>query len=791
MGRLLGFALLVVGLGALWVVLSLVFPPRETAPRSPAQTAEPAVRVEQHGAELARDPASLVLEREALRPGRGKTVAAPSVRVTNSQPPARAPIEGRVVRPDGTPVPGAEVVLECAPPYRSKLGPLARAETDAQGRFGLDCHRVGPFRVLATERVAEVVVAEVAREEVYPNRGALELVLHSALAFGRVVDDLGRPVTDFRITWTPLPEGGGRAGAGERFRSSGGEFSSQLWPGAWRASVDPEADLLPAQLELSVPVLEPMRIVLARPAVVRESVVDVEGEPVHGARILHGGAGWGESAGDGTFELKVQPDQIVKLRAHRERCAPSETIEFSLAAGEERNDIVLRLGPAARLTGEVIDPHGRPVSGREVRINAQMQPGVSYGSEAPQSLQTDANGRFEAEVLPGPLYASVKLDDYELQARSWTDVRTCVRRVTLAPGESTHIRLDMRGRPVRLHGRIEVDGSAPTWAHVTVRNPLGGPWHEATFADGVYEALVPEPGAYSLSVSLEELNVQPDVDVPAGEEWRFDVLIPLHRVTGHVRDEAGNPLEGIVVDAMIHGGGQALRASGRAETDRDGAFSLQLLPGTYRVHPRADFEEQRSFREPEAQLVNVETERERTGVDFVLQSTGALDGVVRRQDSGALDEILVVALSTSDDSEGRDPYAHDGAFHIPLDGGTYRVTALGSEGGTYFTTADPLHVELAPGAVRRLELRLVDCTLVSVRLVGPGGNPVSPPADLEAIDAYGRSLPATKHAGDVAALLLIAPGPYTLRASHAGRLFERELSLPVGETEREVEFILE
>jgi carboxypeptidase family protein len=533
MGRGRWIALLaVLGLGVAWLWRNAAAPRVEAVVET-----QPVVEEVRPESELSTPGVQPVaVEREA------RIEADPDAKtVRGSRGPAArtrsgAPITGRVVRPDGTPVVDAQVVLECAEPYRSRLAPLDTTRTDARGHFALDCGRSGPFRVEATERVDERVVGQVAREDVFPNRGPLELVLVPALVHGRVVDDAGNPVTDYQLAWTPLPEVKGRPPEpGERIHSASGEFTTPLSPGAWRANASvPQLALQPASIELSVPSLETVVIVLARQGVVRGTVLDAADEPVSAARITLDGRVRTTSGSRGTFEIEVTPGAAFTLAARHDRHAPSEPVELSLEPGEERDELILRLGASARVTGEVIDPQGRPVAGRRVMINRQVSGSGMVGVE----VETDASGRFETQITPGFLCAWIEFEDDELEALgrprpdpgasrpSWT------RSVILGAGESAHLRFVMGAAPVRLHGRIDVGGKAPANALLCLRGFMGSSEQALRTSDGRYEFLVPEPGCYMLSVTADDQNVQPLVEVPEGREHRFDLSIPLGRVSG-------------------------------------------------------------------------------------------------------------------------------------------------------------------------------------------------------------------------------------------------------------------
>ncbi len=709
-----------------------------------------------------------------------------------------AVIVGRVVRWGGAPVAGADVVLESPEPYRSSLGPLASTRTDGRGHFALATSYAGPFRVTATERVADRVIAQTARDDVFPGRRELEIVLHPALVQGWVVDDLGRPVTDFRIDWTPLEKdlAVSPGKAGERFQSTSGAFTATLSPGMWRASVKGSGDFWPAQLDVGVPPVEPMTILLHRHGIVRGTVVDEAGKPVAGARIVAPEAAREGcfSRKDGSFLLKVLPDTPFSLWAEGLLRAPSAIQSLLLAPGEER-ELVLRLNRVGRITGEVVDPWGRPASGRKITFAQDGISGVWIAGQQPHGVETDGQGHFEAEVTPGIYFLSVTLGEAELDSlgRSAADDPTkCVRRVKVGPGEAVPVRMAIGGTPVRLWGRIEVGGEVATLRQVFAKGYGGGRSWYASLDGGCYEVLAPEPGPYTLGISVEGLHLQQCVDVPDSEEYRFDVHIALGQIAGSVRDELGNPLKGITIDAMSHGVTQSSRSSVRAKTDKTGAYSIKLTPGIYRILALTALEEARSFIEPEPFITEVEPNTDRHGIDFVLQTTGAIQGVVRRADGGTLRGALVhVRRHTDFTSEWSRSTDDAGSFHIPLKGGSYWIRAMGSDGDVDYALAEPLRVDLQTGAVQMLDLRLVAGTLVTVRVLDAQCHIAWPWAEIEALDQRGRSFPADTRDPDVYVLWLAPPGPYTLRARHEYRIFERALVLPPGDPRMHLEFRME
>lgn len=115
--------LVALGLGALWI-----FGGRSTGSHAVVDVAQPAASLDApEEVELAPpgSVASVAHEPEAQRsPAPVTQVVREASSSSAAAARSNAPIAGRVVRPDGTPVPNAEVELEYAEPFRSKLGPL-------------------------------------------------------------------------------------------------------------------------------------------------------------------------------------------------------------------------------------------------------------------------------------------------------------------------------------------------------------------------------------------------------------------------------------------------------------------------------------------------------------------------------------------------------------------------------------------------------------------------------------------------------------------------------------------
>jgi len=124
---------------------------------------------------------------------------------------------------------------------------------------------------------------------------------------------------------------------------------------------------------------------------VRGRVLDPQGRPAAGARILEGyGRGREASAArDGTFELVGMPCKL-HLSAVLPGFAPSEMVVFEHRGDATADGPVLVLRPAHRVAGRVLDVDGHAVDGATVECSL-------FGCE---SARTTSDGTFELVDLP-------------------------------------------------------------------------------------------------------------------------------------------------------------------------------------------------------------------------------------------------------------------------------------------------------------------------------------------------------------------------------------------------------
>ena len=304
------------------------------------------------------------------------------------------------------------------------------------------------------------------------------------------------------------------------------------------------------------------------------------------------GPGSGTTAADGSYSLKVEPGSWTisfdPSADHRGGwygsggwvATQAEAVPV-VVAGSDRTgiDVVLPFWP--RISGTVLDTHGAPVAGMTV----ELWSGTSWRE------------RWVTSAADGGFFVHVRGDrEWRLVTAGLERFLATERVVTVADADVPGQDLVVAARPV-IRGRITDPSGSPVvgvQVRATQVNGGYGQWTTATDDDGRY-TLHPVVGA-TVTVSLIDPS---GVHVPGyigasgwvastpqtialdADEVREDAIVMpayLH-LTGHVRDEGGNPIEGGHVAAYT--GADSLPYAADVVTGADGAFDLRLAPRDY------------------------------------------------------------------------------------------------------------------------------------------------------------------------------------------------------------------
>jgi hypothetical protein len=655
-----------------------------------------------------------------------------------------------------------------------------------------------PLPIAAEARVEQVAAALASKD------GDEEPTPGEALS-GRVVDDLGAPVTAFtlHVRNDLLKSSFSRA-----IESATGSFElTGLTPGTWRvlllnaewqpSSKDERVELPQGEDELV--------LVCPRPVRVSGSVVTPDGAPAPGARIqvLVSGIDRAvstsfEAAHDGSFDLEGLRPGALSLTASLTGYASSQPEAFDVPPGSAQEGLVLRLRDAGRIEGLLTTSAGAPVAGRDV-FAARLPSGFAIGLGGSQA--TDAGGRFAFPDLAPGLYAiSATLLPAECGR---TDAPSEVREhVELSAGATATVHLGgIPPRPIEVWGEVRA-GGRPLSGAIVEAMPEDDPAlsfrvQACSGEDGVYTLEVPRPGNATFVVELRGTSVVRHARVPDEPRWRFDIELSDAHIAGRVVDREGRGLRDVSVQVepdAAHARRFSHVAYALVETDEDGGFRFESLPeGVYSVwageppptgsvenHAAAASAMGRSSRHG----LELKPGRSIDGIELTLSPEARVRGRLLSSDRSSIEYGSVVLR----DAAGRVLARRE---LLPAQGGA-RFECSRLEGGTYYAsawappgrvTAQPVEIAVAPGETREVELELADGAFALVSLRDTAGVAIEP--HVRALDARGWD--AAEPLGAPAQTLEkrigpLAPGAWRILADDgAGHGASAEIELVPGE----------
>lgn len=718
-------------------------------------------------------------------------------------------VSGRVVDGDGRPVPGVlvrwdlvdwrrlEVDFTLAPLLHQALEGFAYPTTDLEGRF-----RAGAFAGRAPYRMDFVKGGYASRSYRWdPASGEqeLEVVLARGGAIEGVVMDLERaePVTSFTVFAPRRVELSQDAPGRFNFFSGGETFESPLGRFLLSPVEAGSAELIvsaPGYVSTTVEGVavaegETTRgviVALVRGGVVRGEVVDPDGRPAPGARVLalhddgpvrRGGAGRDEARrraraggvpplppavlgyaanlgflddrsartdGAGRFELVgVEPGRLRIVALHPDWCAGASGV-LELEGDSPLSDVRVELESGGGLVGTVLDRHGRPLEGALVIVAApaRFAGDASTPAGGLYSGRTGASGAYRIErMTPGSYVVVLARGDEAL------DLATVLGRldldvVTVPQGEPVrHDIVDQAAGACRVHGVVSDAGRPLTRGRVTALyleadNVLGVDFKVARVnADGSYEFEGLAPGEHLFRVEGAGVPVSRVVEVPDLPEERIDLFAHEGVVAGRVLEErTGEPVPGarVVVRSAERSRGTGLLGAFlardgfalRATADRDGAFEVRRVPpGRHELLVEVPGPARERLGAPEARTLELREGERRSDLTLHLPSALGLEGRVLDSEGRPVGGARVRALR-ADGSDLRP----QGARAEP--DGSFRIGGLAA--GTYLLLASAAgHADgrlegarVEPGGVP-VEVVLPRGVEVVLRVRRPDGSPVA------------------------------------------------------------------
>ncbi|HEX5715930.1 MAG TPA: carboxypeptidase-like regulatory domain-containing protein [Thermoanaerobaculia bacterium] len=428
-------------------------------------------------------------------------------------------------------------------------------------------------------------------------------------------------------------------------------------------------------------------------------VVDSEGHPLAGVEIWRPTEGSDDvvaavSGPDGSFTYPF--DGVFPLGA----CPPGWLPDESPAKGEEPMGFQIRLRPATRIAGRVVDASGEPVEGVQVQawlagVDRGCAVYLHTGCPGPADRRTgdtDADGRVVFESLE-PGWWEVHLSD------DWYLVE---RRLGEAGKSADEIAFALPERLVPLEGRVvDEDGAPVAGARVSVSGDR--PDSEArTGTDGGYRFPRVLPGRQRLEVRHADFGLAVEMVEMAGPRTRLDVRMPRATVVqGRILGRDGS-----LVAAP------SLRVDKEpVEVDVEGRFRFSLTPGEHEIRAEAP------DRAPDERRVTAAGDP--IDLDLELGRPGAIVGRI-----GDLAERQFVSLGLQDGSRESSAEARadeQGRFQLTgVAAGAWTLVATDNLGRTI-----ERQVQVEEGRVTMVpELLFPPLPAVRGRVLDPDGRPI-------------------------------------------------------------------
>ena len=655
--------------------------------------------------------------------------------------PAGEELRGSVRDGDGHAVAGAEVrvgsfgslgcrgIAFCEAPVSTDQGGVFRVTGLGRGRVMVAAR--------ANARDAWQVIGPVATDDEIE----LQLPRRSLLQLRPSRDD-GAPVTGLQLELYCGPDLHElrRAGLQELLPTGA---PRQQGDGVWSFGEVPigcytlhlQADgALPADVMVVLPQREPAAVCLRAAASVRVRVRDAAGQPVGGARIYvdadgastravmptsYGMPRWvslplaaGVTDREGELQVAVPRKGGWVKATHPLHIAAGVLVEPGAATAE-----VTLLQPGG-LTGRLFD-HGVPADPRRWCVVAESE---TIGTVPLPNLRTGLlpDGSFAfPNVAPNEyrVYAAEMPKAALSLTRLGTDLRDLTgpsskffgegpvgHQVTVAAGTNATLEFDVDPNhpkpgevPVRLAGRVAIDGVPPAGAELLRRRDLFR-WDTLTTvaADGSFAVDTLAPGEHTLRLLRKQDMVilwEGDLRLQSGESRFLDLTMATGSLSGTAAFATGLSTAGHAVTATCRLSGGTVQR--RAEIDAAGRFAFAALPaGDYEVTASGPDGTSNPVR------TSIAGGAAAAPVHLDLLEVPVLGGRIVG-DFTARNAWVVLRSNTSVDGN---PLGDDGSFHfrdVPKEVCTLELMVRGKT-----TKLDPGTFDMSLGSQRNVQVRV-------------------------------------------------------------------------------------
>jgi RNA polymerase sigma-70 factor (ECF subfamily) len=436
-------------------------------------------------------------------------------------PSAGGAVRGRVLGPDGRPVPRAWVMAGAREFTRSHVAPPppARARTAEDGAFAVE--GVAPGRVPVLVRAPPFAPREEAVDVAAGRASDVVIRLEAgALLGGSVTSADGRPIAraHVRLGDHDMDAYSSDLGLLAARTRDDGSFAIEGAPAGEHVVHIDAGDRGREKRTVVLAAGEETRldVTLAAPLRFAGRLRYSDGTPLARAMLVIRPGGRTEiTDGDGRFAFEGLEDRDYALEIFEPRAQIPAARREGVRPGPREIEIVVADDERASgsIAGTVVDPDGRAVRGAQVGAESVDSPGEA------ERVTSGFQGGFELERLPPATYR-VRIDA-EGHPRTWAGVVRVEhgRRVDLGtvaiprPGflAASVTRLDGGPKEAVYYGVIDADGRSAL-AVMLSSEPLR--------RDPV------APGKYRVVVRVPEMaEVSRDVEIEAGKETRVDLEV--------------------------------------------------------------------------------------------------------------------------------------------------------------------------------------------------------------------------------------------------------------------------
>jgi uncharacterized GH25 family protein len=488
--------------------------------------------------------------------------------------PAAAIVEGRVVSPDGQPVPGAEVTVTKTDSAQGIGFSDIITQTDGDGRYILDGVPPGP-RTL--EARAEGYRRAVRDLEVKEGDTTADFTLESGFQVsGRVIDEAGNPVVSAQLLMMA-----GRSFTGVLSALSGpdGTFHFDgVQPGTFRLTARKTgyaANPLGDTVTVSNASVSGLEVKLAAGGSLTGRITGADFSQLARILVLANGARPGQVDADGIYRIANVPpgDYVVSASVPDTALHAEGRVTLEPGAAEAKLD--LQFGKGFTLSGVVLR-NGSPLPGAGVEL-------TRTGTFSSHDTSADHQGAFQ--------FGGLDAGTYELAVRT---AGGALHKESVEISGDREVRVDLR--TASLGGRVTdaADSTPVAGAQVTLEAADGkdtfSQSRTETDSHGAFRLAEVADGAWKLRVSHDGYSpADKNVQVDGADSSDLEIsLSPTEGLTLAVVLPSGEAPESIRAGVLDNAGKTV--AAGFYPVGENGRVRLSNVPpGSWQIFVDSDF----------------------------------------------------------------------------------------------------------------------------------------------------------------------------------------------------------